>query len=715
MIIVFGHRIIWTGILLLIICQLNHCEAYPLRIQSSKQLQKKKQDNALNYYNRLSCVDKLSLSDVQTNIHTQDTETESNQKDLDVLKAKIEDKSSLLISGKANINMRIHYLNLRKIERIDIADDSYVKFHISFKNRKKSSSYLGLLIPDTFGPAFTLYSWTSDNENCDGTYHLSFLKESLLPSVRYSLKLILKDVHGSGFWKDKNFKCSGTIGKIKLSKQKSYDLAAVYAIMQNQHVLCNTKIKVSGRGLTLNPVCDDKDAKNKEILIKFDMEEVSNKILSSNLPMCNYNNKPNTNGDWVPSKKMLSKTSKTDIDKNIQNDGHIYYPSRSGNSELYVKDAFIWQPSNCKLRYISSNELRSQLKRLKIKHFLIVGDSRDRGVYYELIEQLLDHNQATISKPPPLVAQGYDAEFDSHGLSTNSAANIKVSLIRTWGEMKDKDLRSCFNLYGDLSGLDWYVKGRQALEGIRNMEATLNKYGDDVNFILWSSGLHNARCSISDEEYKSYITKEALIIKYWRDAAPKGVTRIAKYHESPGVVFRNGLCAGNERLVELNIMAEKIVNELLGEQTYIGKGIFDMTITRNDRSYDESRHFYPTAWYKHKWNAFPRTVSSEIWLLLLNEIMEINLKNDDKSRSTPNGMWKCQIKIKGKHVIHDDMKNTSIRLHETYSSCATYCSNQLSFYMDDTNYKYGDVSTNDLSNLVMQEFGVKSECVVVNV
>ena len=40
-------------------------------------------------------------------------------------------------------------------------------------------------------------------------------------------------------------------------------------------------------------------------------------------------------------------------------------------------------------------------------------------VYYELIEQLLDHNQATISKPPPLVAQGYDAEFDSHGLSTN--------------------------------------------------------------------------------------------------------------------------------------------------------------------------------------------------------------------------------------------------------------------------------------------------------
>ena len=85
MIIVFGHRIIWTGILLLIICQLNHCEAYPLRIQSSKQLQKKKQDNALNYYNRLSCVDKLSLSDVQTNIHTQDTETESNQKDLDVL------------------------------------------------------------------------------------------------------------------------------------------------------------------------------------------------------------------------------------------------------------------------------------------------------------------------------------------------------------------------------------------------------------------------------------------------------------------------------------------------------------------------------------------------------------------------------------------------------------------------------------------------------
>ena len=82
------------------------------------------------------------------------------------------------------------------------------------------------------------------------------------------------------------------------------------------------------------------------------------------------NNKPNTNGDWVPSKKMLSKTSKTDIDKNIQNDGHIYYPSRSGNSELYVKDAFIWQPSNCKLRYISSNELRSQLKRLKIKHIL---------------------------------------------------------------------------------------------------------------------------------------------------------------------------------------------------------------------------------------------------------------------------------------------------------------------------------------------------------
>ena len=117
----------------------------------------------MNYYNRLSCVDKLSLFDVQTNIHTQDTETESNQKDLDVLKAK-EDKSSLLISGKANINMIIPLSKLRKIERIDIADDSYVKFHISFKNRKKSSSYLGLLIPDTFGPAFTLYSWTSDNE-----------------------------------------------------------------------------------------------------------------------------------------------------------------------------------------------------------------------------------------------------------------------------------------------------------------------------------------------------------------------------------------------------------------------------------------------------------------------------------------------------------------------------------------------------------------------
>ena len=128
--------------------------------------------------------------------------------------------------------------------------------------------------------------------------------------------------------------------------------------------------------------------------------------------------------------------------------------------------------------------------------------------------------------------------------------------------------------------------------------------------------------------------------------APKGVTRIAKYHESPGVVFRNGLCAGNERLVELNIMAEKIVNELLGEQTYIGKGIFDMTITRNDR-FTMNLGTLSTAWYKHK-NAFPRTVSSEIWLLLLNEIMEINLKNDDKSRSTPNGMWKCQIKIKGK-------------------------------------------------------------------
>ena len=42
----------------------------------------------------------------------------------------------------------------------------------------------------------------------------------------------------------------------------------LYAIMQNQHVLCNTKIKVSGRGLTLNPVCDDKDAKNKDAFRK---------------------------------------------------------------------------------------------------------------------------------------------------------------------------------------------------------------------------------------------------------------------------------------------------------------------------------------------------------------------------------------------------------------------------------------------------------------
>ena len=31
-------------------------------------------------------------------------------------------------------------------------------------------------------------------------------------------------------------------------------------------------------------------------------------------------------------RKCYPKHQKTDIDKNIQNDGHIYYPSRSGDS-----------------------------------------------------------------------------------------------------------------------------------------------------------------------------------------------------------------------------------------------------------------------------------------------------------------------------------------------------------------------------------------------
>mmetsp|Transcript_150749 Transcript_150749/g.261988 ORF Transcript_150749/g.261988 Transcript_150749/m.261988 type:complete len:636 (-) Transcript_150749:233-2140(-) len=330
---------------------------------------------------------------------------------------------------------------------------------------------------------------------------------------------------------------------------------------------------------------------------------------------------------------------------------------RPGYVSQWLQDKYIWHPHGCRLQYVSHDDFLRLLKDLGIAGILFFGDSRQVHLHNEFYEFLDGKSQMPGSKPPPNIENGDFGnlawQFFAQGYCRNgfksAIQNVSLMIAETWGEVADAELVPCFE-GDDLENRTRYVEMRNALvarPGLSVIERSMSLLGPEVDLVIWTAGLHNARCSLSNEVLLLHLKLEASIFKDWAlRGLRSGKNRTIIYREEVGIYKTYpSPCVSNERLMSINRMALSVVQDLdheLREHTpsqrkggpvqaralYLG-AMMEMSMSRLDRIYDFSAHFYPGPRYQNSWQAFPRLVNSEMLLLLVNALQRLAAGLDD--------------------------------------------------------------------------------------
>lgn len=324
---------------------------------------------------------------------------------------------------------------------------------------------------------------------------------------------------------------------------------------------------------------------------------------------------------------------------------------RPGFDSQWLQDKYLWHPHGCRLQYVSHDAFLRVLKELGIAGIMMFGDSRQLHMHNELYLFLDGKGQMPGPKPPPSIVNSefgdLPLQFIRHGYCRNSfkseIQNVDLMIAETWGEVEDAELVSCFD-GDDLENRARYLEMRHALmskPGLGVIERTMSLLGPEVDLVIWTAGLHNVRCSLSNEVLLVHLKLEASIFKDWALTGLRlGKNRTIIYREEVGIFKTHpDPCVNKERLMSINRMAQSVVQDLdrdLQEHTlsqdigrpvqaravYLG-AMMDMSMSRLDRIYDFAAHFYPGPSYQNSWQAFPRLVSSEMLLLLINTLQRL--------------------------------------------------------------------------------------------
>jgi len=317
----------------------------------------------------------------------------------------------------------------------------------------------------------------------------------------------------------------------------------------------------------------------------------------------------------------------------------------------WLQDRFIWQPYGCRLQYIDLDEFLTILTDLGIAGIMFFGDSRQLHLHDELYEFLGNKSQMPGEEPPPTVEHSdfgdLPTQFITKGYCRNDfpsrIGNVSLLVASTWGEVEDGELVHCFD-GDDLANRKVYLQMRHSLmakPGLTVINRSMSLLGPDVDLVIWTAGLHNARCSLSNEVILLHLKLEAEVFKQWAlNGTRMGLNRTIIYREEIQIykAYPNP-CVSNERLKSINRMAQSVVLQLdrdlsghalsqpgqrpvRARALYLG-AIMEMSSTRLDRLYDYSAHYYPGPHYQNSWKAFPRLVNSEMLLLLITVLKRL--------------------------------------------------------------------------------------------
>lgn len=289
---------------------------------------------------------------------------------------------------------------------------------------------------------------------------------------------------------------------------------------------------------------------------------------------------------------------------------------------------------------------------MSIYGIMFIGDSRQRHLFVELLEFLRGRDQMPIPDHP-FDFVGFSGDYRKLNRRTlfrrsifvpglpGSPAVKKITAVygSTWGEFQGQELRECW-AGDDLANRSQYVdlRSEKAGPGLSKLDIALEKHGADVDVIVWTTGIHNARCSISDRLVQVMMEQEADSLRRWAlEGLARGRNRYVMYRETVGYhPLHETACMSNTRLRSINVIGRRIVRKLdkklkaaLTERfpksglsaaaVYLG-GMMSMSRSRPDRVFDKVLHYYPHPKYAYQWDAFPRLVNSEMLTLLLHSI-----------------------------------------------------------------------------------------------
>ena len=342
---------------------------------------------------------------------------------------------------------------------------------------------------------------------------------------------------------------------------------------------------------------------------------------------------------------------------------------RTGDATNWVTDKYLWKPDGCWMQYMSRADVVSMFEHMNITTVLLLGDSRTRGLFAEVIEFFRGNSQMwNPQKPFPLVLGNgkypgtryglANPKFEESPSSNDYVHRVMVSTMKnnptnkkthdeqpktmqnytfrfsmTAGEFLDHDMQHCFQ--GDSTNTRGYLKWRDTFgvdiqTGPKVVHNELKKDGDSVDLVVWTAGIHNAHCFWSNQQYRESLMLETEEFVRWMQRGQQvGKTKVLLYRSIVGRIATLGhFCEVNERLKEFNQIAREVLLELKERVRGFGSvvflpGMLDMSVTRPDRSYDAKKHYYPCKYYKTSPAAFPRLVSSEMLLMVLTQLKQL--------------------------------------------------------------------------------------------
>ena len=288
--------------------------------------------------------------------------------------------------------------------------------------------------------------------------------------------------------------------------------------------------------------------------------------------------------------------------------------------KLWVQDVWFWQPDHCNLRLHTPPDVSTCLNKNSGGNpvwVAFIGDSLMRNNYYEFCSFLEERN---VNPQSAQFREYFNYNFDYN----HTRPGIRVAFHEQWAlYFKEQvfavdTVSKCLSEYGQ--NMAHYYALRQDKIGFVKLKEILS-YKTQPDFILMNIGIHSLQAWFNESMFV-WTTKQYLDLL--QDYNYKGTViyrttfhkAVEKNSYDKRDLFQNNIRI--QRYDELVLHILKQVNRSKIPYKLHILNIGNALPRRSDRVYDDNGHIYPANKYLHKVTAFPRLVSNEFLLQMLN-------------------------------------------------------------------------------------------------